>query len=375
MKAIKLTCIALLLTLTISAQVKSDIEIETLGGYEYNYFKSPEQIRQNGSIFTEGELIESSYFQDISLDYDYSKKWQNNRIRFSVNPYTRLFYQNFKDSYWSLVGNAKYDYQLNKTMTLLAEASVKRMNRKGLDGAQDLLINPLGYTNFGARGGLEFQFSKNNKTKVMAFYNFKDFDKYGVRDLQYSESGIVLKTTQQFKHNDLKYRFGLQAYIKKRNYDTFNASNIITNGKRDWAYFQTTIFYEHPLSKSLSIKPSFVYYIRNDNDGDRSSFNQFGPSIGIKFDQKRTRVRSKFKYITRKYQSIDARDNNGLTGEKIRYNYFYFTLNIEQGLSENLLLVANVYSRIRTTNYSDIDARSFRGYRNQYVSLGFQLNF
>ena len=375
MKAIKITWLPLLLTLTISAQVKRDIEVETLSGYEYNYFKSPEEVRQNGTIFLGEDLIESSYFQDISVDYDYSKKWKNNRFRFSVNPYARIFYENLEDSYWSLLGNAKYDYKITKTMKLLAEASVKRMNRKGLDGEQDLLINPLGYTNFGTKGGMEFKLSKNNRTKVMAFYNFRDFDKYGVRDLQYNESGVELRTTQLFKRNDLRHRYGLQAYIKKRNYDTYNASNIIPDGKRDWSYFKATVFYEHPFSKSLRFRPSFVYYTRNDNNDDRSSFKQFGPSLGIKFDQNNTRVRSNIKYVIRKYQSIEARDNNGLTGEKIKYNYFDFTLDIKQKLNENLFLIATVYSRIRTTNYSDIDARSFRDYRNQYLGLGFQWNF
>lgn len=375
MKTINLIWISLLFSITISAQVKTDTEIETLSGYEYNYFKSPEEVRQDGIIFSEKDLIKSSSFQDVLVDYDYRKKWKNNRLRFSVKPYARLFYESMEDSYWSVLGSAKYDYKLNKSAKLLAEASVKRMNRKGLDGAQDILINPLAYTNFGTEGGIEFEPVKNNETRIKAFYNFRDFDKYGVRNLQYNEWGLELKITQEIKFSGLKHEYGLLAYTKKRLYNTFNASNIITDGKRDWNYLKATVFYEYPLNQSFEIEPRFVYYTRSDNKDDRSSFRQFGPSVGIKFDQNKTRVRSNIKYINRRYKSIEARDNNGFTGEKIRYNYFDFTLDVKHELMDNLFMIATVYSRIRTTNYSDIDARSFRGYRNQYLGLGIQWIF
>ena len=57
--------------------------------------------------------------------------------------------------------------------------------------------------------------------------------------------------------------------------------------------------------------------------------------------------------------------------EKIQYRYANFSLNAERKVTDKLFLTATVYSRVRTTNYTDLDARSFRGYRNQFASLGF----
>ncbi|MDE5421559.1 hypothetical protein L3073_05020 [Ancylomarina sp. DW003] len=374
MRTIKFTLIAMLFSITLTAQVKQGLEVETQSGYEYNYFKSPTEVHQNGVIYTEKDLVESSIYQDIMLDYDYRKKWGENRIRFSIAPSSRVFYQNLDDSYWSLLARAKYDYSFTKTTKLLAQMSFKRMNRQGLDGAQDLLINPLGYTNYGVKSGLEFELAENNETTVMAFYNFKNFDEYGVRDLQFNEFGIQFRTQQEFKVNDLKHKYGLVGYIKKRTYDTFNASETTSDGERNWGYIKMNAFYKYPVSKTLEVKPSFVYYVRSDKN-DYSGFKQFGPAIALKFDNKKTKIRSGLSYLTRNYASIAAKDNNGPTGEKIQYNYLDITFDAEHQIEENLSITATVYSRVRNTNYTDLDARSFRGYRNQYIGIGVKWEF
>lgn len=375
MKTTKITLLALLFSITLTAQVKQGFEIGTQSGYAYNYFKSPGEIHQDGVIFTEKDLIESSIYQDIMLDYAYRKKWKKNRIRFSVSPFSRIFYENIGDSYWSLSARMKYDYSLNKRTKLLGGLAIKRMNRKGLDGDQDVLVNPLGYTNYGAEGGVKFQPIANNETSVTAFYNFKDFDEFGTRDLQFNEFGIELKTAQEFKINNLKHEYGLVAYFKKRMYDTYNALDEITDGERNWSYFRTMAFYEYPVNKTLEVKPSFVYYARIDNKDKRSGFNQFGPAIRIKFDNKKTTVRSVFRYLIRNYTSIEARDNNGLIGEKIQYGYTDITVKAAHRLTDILSITATVYSRLRNTNYTDVRARSFRGYRNQYAGIGVQWEF
>lgn len=361
----------LLSTLTASAQVKQGFEVETQGGYEYNYFKSPEVVRQDGVIFTEADLISSSVYQDIKMDYDYRYKWGRNRIRLSATPATRLFYENFQDSYWSLNATAKYDYEINGNTKFLTQLSFKRMDREGLDGAQDILINPLGYLVYGANTGIEFKAFPNNRTTLKAFYNFTDFDAFGIRDLQFDEFGVQLSTRQVFEVNNLKHSYGLTAYVKKRLYDTFNASDVITDGERDWSYAKATAYYEYPIGETFEIEPSLVYYVRVDNMADRSGFRQFGPALRLKFDNDKTSVRSYFKYLTRNYTSFEARDNNGPTGEKIQYNYADIALDAEHRLgSTGFSITAKVYSRIRTTNYTDIDARSFRGYSNQYAGIG-----
>ncbi len=180
------------------SEQKHRFDIEVQGGYEFNYFKSPSEVRQNGIIFNADSLIASSSYQDVKADYDYRIKWGANRLRFSATPFLRHFNEAPSDSYWSFDGSAKYDTKLSRTTKILAELSLKRMNREGLDGAQDVLINPLGYTKYGMSGGIEFAALKRNKSTIEGFYNFKNFDAFGVQDLQYNEFGIKLKSIQSF---------------------------------------------------------------------------------------------------------------------------------------------------------------------------------
>lgn len=350
---------------------KQKFRIGTIAGYEYNYFKSPTEVSQDGVLFTEQDLISSSTYKDVFASYRHDIKWRGNRLKFHLNPATRLFYENFDDSYWSLVANVRYTKELTDKTKFLSQLSFKRMNREGLDGAQDVLINPLGYTNIGAKVGLEIRPIPQNKTEVLAFYNFKDFDAFGIRDLQFNEFGVQLGSEQQFRANRLKHTYGLNAYLKKRLYNTFNASDVIPDGKRDWSYAKVTAFYELPISRTLEIEPSYTYYLRIDHLDKRSGFTQTGPSLDITYKNDLTRIRANAKYLTRNYTTLEARDNSGLIGEKIQYQYLDLALNAEHRLgSSAFYLVAEAYSRVRSTNYTDIEARSFRGYTNQYAGLG-----
>lgn len=371
----KITKISLTIILTLTSiisytQSNNTFNAETQAGYEYNYFRSPKEIRTGGAILNEDELISSSFYQDIELNYKYRYKWSKNRIRVSINPFSRIFYENSDDSYWSLSTNVKYDYKFSRKTSLLAEARFIRMNREGLGGDQDVLINPLGYTNYGGTLGLQFAPLTNNELTVEGFYNFRNFDVFGVRDLQYSEFGAQVSSVQTFRINKLKHKLGITAYAKKRRYDTFNASDVGPDGERDWDYLKGTLYYRLPFSKQFEIKPSVVYYVRIDNSTNRSGFNQFGPGIALKYDNDKTKIRGTFSFITRNYTDIEARNTDGGIGEDLKYEYSNFQMNAAHKIGKGFSITATMFSRIRSTNYSDIDARSFRNYRNQYAGIG-----
>ncbi len=363
------------ITVYAQSEQKHRFDIELQSGYEYNYFKSPTEVRQNGILFNADSLIASSSYQDIKADYDYRIKWGANRLRFSATPFVRYFNEASDDSYWSFLGSVKYDTKLSRTTKILAELSLKRMNREGLDGAQDVLINPLGYTKYGASTGIEFALLKRNKSTVEGFYNFKNFDAFGVQDLQYNEFGIRIKSVQSFYVGKRKHSYGGTITANKRLYTTFNASNIDSEGERDWDYVKASIFYELPFSKEIEIKPSLIYYQRIDNLLDRSGFTQYGPSLAIKYASAKTKVRGKISYLTRDYKTLQARDNNGLIGENIQYTYADISISAEHRILKNLYATASLYSRVRNTNFTDIDARSFRAYRNQYMGVGVRWKF
>lgn len=371
----KLTIITTISILFVAAlgfsQTKNTFSIGSQGGYEYNYFKSPEVVRVGDSIITKEDLIASSIYQDITVDYMYTSKWnKNNRIRLSASPSARIFYENFDDSYWRADLKAQYDYKFSKNAKFLSEARLIRMNREGLGGDQDVLINPLGYTQYGVNVGAELRPISNNKLIAKLFYNFKDFDAFGVRDLQFDEYGLQITNIQSFEINGLRHRLGVNAYIKKRLYDTFNASEVVTDGERDWDYIKATVFYELPFSEYFMAKPTFSYYTRVDNSRDRSGFNQFGPGVNLVYNNKKTIVRSTFSFITRNYSSIEARNTEERIGEKLKYEYVNFGINASHEIGNGFSLTARINSRVRSTNYTDIDARSFRNYRNQFIGIG-----
>ncbi len=365
-------CILMLTVGEAFSQSKTTFDIETRGGYEYNYFRSPKEVRVNDTILTKEDLISSSIYQDLEVKYRYRYKWnKKNRVRFLVNPASRVFYENFDDSYWSLNARVNYDHKFSKKLTFLAETRFTRMNREGLGGDQDVLINPLGYTNYGITTGIEFAPFDANETTIEGFYNLKNFDAFGVRDLQFDEYGAQFSSIQSFEVNRLEHKLGINGYVKKRLYDTFNASELDTDGERDWDYAKVALFYELPWSKSFKIRPNYMYYTRIDNSTQgRSGFNQFGPGVMMSYKSETTKIRSSFSFITRNYKEIEARNTEERIGEKLKYQYANFQVNAAHKIKENLWLTGTLYSRIRNTNYTDIDARSFRNYRNQYAGIG-----
>lgn len=361
-------CTLLIFTAIFSfAQERHRFELGTLAGYEYNYFKSPDELVVDGDSLTEEELIASSSFLDVFADYDYRFKKKGHRLRFSASPYARIFQENPSDSYWSLDAALKYDYRLSKNAKFLAELNFKRMNREGLDGAQDVLVNPLGYTNYGAASGFEFKPSQNNKTTVEGFYNFKNFEAFGIRDLEFNEYGGRVTTKQEFRPGRYEHAVGLTAYYKKRLYQTFNAEDNPQNGQRDWDYAKVTAFYEFPIGATIQVEPQLTYYGRFDRLANQSGFQQYGPGLRFKFDNDKTKVRASVKYQIRDYTQILAPGTQDL----LRYTYTDFSLDFERELPlKGLYLIATAYSRFRETNTVSLTARSFRGYTNQYAGIG-----
>ncbi|MEM8999867.1 MAG: hypothetical protein AAGB24_06350 [Bacteroidota bacterium] len=353
------------------AQERHRFEIETQTGYEYNYFKSPDQVSVDGTLLTANDLIASSAYQDVYADYDYRYKWKGHRIRVSMAPFVRLFQENMQDSYWGVDAALKYDYKCTKTTKVLAALDFKRMDREGLDGAQDVLVNPLGYTNYGAMAGLGFEPFTNNKTVLEGFYNFKDFDAYGTRDLEFNEFGIQLGSKQAFRPGRYQHNVGFTAYYKKRRYNTLNTEEDPQNGTRNWDYAKGTVFYELPLSATLEVEPQLAYFGRFDRLEDRSGFHQYGPGLRFRFDNDKTKVSVSLKYQIRDYTAIAAQDDLGALEEKLRYQYTDISINFEQESGiEGLLLTGTIYSRWRETNTTALGSRSFRGYRNYYAGVG-----
>ncbi|MEM9077085.1 MAG: hypothetical protein AAGC43_08595 [Bacteroidota bacterium] len=337
-------------------------------GYEYNYFKSPDQLLVNGTLLNETDLVASSGYLDVFADYRYRYKQKGHRFRIALTPYARIFQENTSDSYWNLDVALKYDYKLLKKTKILAEINFQRMNREGLDGAQDILVNPLGYTNYGASGGLSFEPIKQNKTTVEGFYNFKNFDAFGIRDLQFNEYGVGVSSKQEYRPGKYEHGFGFTAYYKKRLYETFNAEDNPQNGQRDWDYSKITVFYELPLGETIEVEPSLTYYGRFDRLENRSGFNQYGPGMRIRFDNDKTKVIISAKYLQRDYTGINA---PGTQDERLQYEYMDVSLRFEHQLPiKGLLFTGVAYSRFRETNTTNLASRSFRGYTNQYAGIG-----
>ncbi|MEO0902753.1 MAG: hypothetical protein AAFY00_12370, partial [Bacteroidota bacterium] len=362
-----LICISLGIVSLCFSQERHRFKIGSQTGYEHNYFKSPDQVLVNGTLLTENNLIASSGYLDIMMDYDYRYKWKANRLRVSIQPFARIFQEQTSDSYWNLDVAVKYDHKLSKSAKLLGELIFERMNREGLDGAQDVLVNPLGYTNYGASGGMEWRPFKKNRTTLEGFYNFKNFDAYGVRDLQFNEYGIRLGAKQEFRPGRYDHAFGFTSYYKKRLYDTFNAEQDPQTGRRDWDYAKVTGFYTLPLNAIWEVAPQLTYYVRFDLLENRSGFHQYGPGVRLRFDNDKTKVNAMVKYQVRAYTEIQAPG----TTEALRYEYTDLSLQFEHQLPiKGLWFTGKAYSRFRETNTVDLASRSFRGYTNQYAGIG-----
>lgn len=353
------------------AQERHRFEGQTLSGYEYNYFKSPDQLVLGDSTLTSADLIASSSYQDFIADYDYRYKKKGHRIRFRIAPELRFFHERADDSYWQVNSWLKYDYRLGKRTKLLAEGRFNRMNREGLDGAQDILVNPLGYTLYGASAGLGFALLKNNRSELEFFGNYKNFDAFGSRDLEYLERGASLSTRQEFRPGKYEHQLSARVYYKQRLYTTFNAADSPAGGERDWWYFRSDISYSFPLSGYVDLEPEVIYYQRIDRLEERSGFRQLGAGMRLSVKTEKTKLRAAAKYQLRGYDEIEAADLEGEGYAPLRYDYLDLSLSFEHQLPlKGLFFIGEGFSRVRETNTLSLSSRSFRDYRTYYAGLG-----
>lgn len=374
MKTTSLLTVVLLFSIHVFAQkeknIDNELEVTALTGYEYNYFKSPSKVIFNDILLTEDDLVASSPFQNIDLNYDYKRKWNGNKIWLSASPEFRYFNENADDSYWSLKIKGRYDYRITKALKLDTDIYFRRMAREGLDGDQDVLINPLGYSLLGGSAGLDLDIGRDIQMEVAAFFNHKNYDKYGVKDLKYNEFGVDFNIQQEFELLKTKHELGLSTYLKKRLYETYDAFDEEPYGTRDWNYWKGELFYKTNLTKRLEFDTDFAYLIRTDLGANRSGYEQYGVSLGLDYENKRLDIGLGAELLNRKYTAISARDNEGQIGEMTKYKYLNLSFDIQYSLSKHFTVSAEAYQRVRNTNYTDLSARSFRGFTYQFAGLG-----
>ncbi|PHS07534.1 MAG: hypothetical protein COA88_08405 [Kordia sp.] len=363
-----------LLLIKSSAQIKTNLTIETSTGYEYNIFKSPISFLDNGVLKGKNELYKNSLFQEGSIRFLAKKKWKKQSFSFRFNSKGINYFSEKKSNYFTFLPGLRYINKLNKKTIWRVDSWYKIKNREGenVDGSE--LNFPLGNNHFGLATSLDFRLYKQNRSVFKVVYGNRDYKKSNGSDLSYNAIGVTTVIRNVFKRKAGWHSYGIVGGFTNK---FFQQKNLTTNvtAKFNWKDMSATLFYRYPITKKLYLKPSFEYKTRIDSNKDKFSYTQLKPSLNLAYKNNKMTLGLTGSYSNRTYKALIATDNSWNKLGELNYQYFQLKLGVERKFNKKFSITASGFLNNRTSNKTNTKSMYFRAYSYYNLCVGFKYRF
>ena len=357
------------------AQLRTDLNINSLTGYEYNVLKSPATFIQNGNLLGKDSLYKSSSFQRAGVKFVARKRWNKNKqLRLRINPIGQFYFNDSELNYYMLYTGFHYDYRFsNKTKWYNAiRFNIKDREGVNIDGSE--LNFPLGYKHFDVTSGLHFRLYKQNRTHAKLFYTNRVYNETEASNLSYNGIGGNLVFRNVFKSDKGYHSYGTELRLNNRFFKRHKVNNNTDETFR-WLDFSSSIFYRLPVTKSLDVTPSFIFRNRKDSSADKFSFHQWRPALNLRYKNEVWNLDLTGSYVHRTYKTLKATNNQGTNLGALTYKYRQVNLEVARKLSKKLSLIGQGRWTTRISNKTNENAMFFRGYDYEYVGVGLRYIF
>lgn len=371
MKSI-ITTAFLLISITVFSQFK--ISVTSLTGYEDNINKAPEEYLADKVLKTKEDLHQSSFYQEGKFFLDYKERWRKVRLSVFFRPEFRYYFSEKNSNRILLNTGVAYLYSFNKNYRWETTLGYKLKDQEGEDLDEPELSTPLGYNTLAITTSLHTRLYKNNRTFIKVSYDIKDFDKSATRDVFYGRYGASLRFQNRHRVAGKRHTAGFRASFYNRDYTLeYYKRNRIRN--RTWQYLSAGIFYNLPLNNGLSLYSALDFEKRMDVTNKKFGYNEYEPSLGLGYKDKRLATRLTATYTSRKFDSLKASTTEVRHFGNLNHKYVKLTLKGAYKLNKKVHIVTNNYLFDRKTNNTRISTKSNRSYNKFYSSVGVKYNF
>jgi hypothetical protein len=360
-------------------QVFQKYSLETTTGYESNIFKSPDSLSvlNDSVVHYKDELWNNSAFQDFNASLKLGKKWKKQELSIKIEPGFRYYYAFADKSYFDLRSTLNYEYNFNKKFSYVANFKHGYVNRDGTNFDDAELVTPLAYQSLNISNGLQWRFSKENRSMLMVDYENMNYKPSSKTHLLYDKIGAEFETKQFFYDHKLKHTVGLKMGYHNRLYKIAQYKYADSISKRDWRYIDVGAFYSYPISKIAKLTAGIDYQNRIDKTRSLNGYQMFKPSLTLELEGEKFELNSKFSYASRLYTSRTGLEEDFDTGQEplLQYKYYMFASKGAFKIAKKLYFTTLIDLRIRKTNREKITSRSFRSYQTYELGIGLKYVF
>ncbi|MEM1002760.1 MAG: hypothetical protein AAGH46_08930 [Bacteroidota bacterium] len=372
-------CLIFVIHLTISKTFSQTwkANLGTESGYEYNILKNPRTLEFEEVLLDKSVLWNNSFYQDIDGYISYTRSFSLNKLRWNASSNNRLYSEFWDFNSYKFTTSLNYQFKPSKVNYFRWESDIEFQVREQdiINNEEAFLRTPLSYRRLIALTGVHFRIVKQNRTKIVLDYIFKDFDPTRTRDIKYHGFSVNLETKNVFWSDHKLHQYGIEFGFQHRNYDERSLSNSKITDRR-WQYLSAGIFYEYPFTKEWRLNASVSYLGRKDKTPNgKAGYKQLTTYLTTMFKTDDWRLRLKIGYRYRDYDSLIADANLGPLNETIQYNYLIGNLNLERRINRFLFLTIKGSLTDRTSNQTAESTISFRSYNNAYFEAGLKLRW
>ena len=382
MKYICFLCLSFVLCYSFAQVRKAELSVES--GYQDNFFKSPELLRQSDSLLYPEE---SGFFLGVAGELDLRLQWgtpiKRNTQKHQLDLYHTLRTRQFPQlrdasTVWGDI-QGTYRLRTSKAHTWLVYGGYTHFLTPEMLKTPERNIISYGYQRWEVGSGWEFTGVKNHLSRVSLIYLDKDYTYQNSLDRK--ELAGKWYARQRFRNAFGKVSYlRLSSYILYRSYDNTRGSGVdeegfeVVVGNRQLLQLQTELSYEYPLRDGLDFKPGIQFRYRNDIFPDRFDYQQFRPFLSLQYDKAGWKMNAQAGYTIRRYKEFRLREN-----PSDRLQYRYLALHWEGVYTprgnDKILPYWRIDWNSRSSNAQDMSRINFRAYKSWAAVVGLRVKW
>ncbi|MEM9824248.1 MAG: hypothetical protein AAF985_24400, partial [Bacteroidota bacterium] len=361
---------------SLSAQIKTNFELSTQTGMEYNVFKAPAELwGELSELGRNGDILTSAY-QKIRFRTSMQKAWGKQKISLTLQPKLQWYLNEQEVSYTNWYTRLRYDYRFSKALKWQSNLRYQLNARAGTNVGDGEFVTPLGYQNFDWNNRLQFRLSKKNRSQVKLSLGKRDYRDGDTNQLQYHFVRMEAEYKNLFKKDKLKHHYGFRLDWSKRFYKRSFTDKSRAARLRSIDYLSLGIFYSHSLTKYFRLQPTLTFKRGIDSNRGRLSYNQIRPSIELQYQRKKWRIELRGSWIYKQYTSFYATDlDDEELEDLLTFNYLQLKFTLRREITDQLFFSIDGHLNNRMSNKLDFESASFRSYLHAYFGVGIKWLF
>ncbi|MEM9052117.1 MAG: hypothetical protein AAGC47_08720, partial [Bacteroidota bacterium] len=325
MKRYLLMSIALWVTLGAKAQVKNKFLMDVGGGFEGNTFLVPAVTGDEN-----GRRVVNTAFQSVRVVNNFQYKVKNHRFKlYTSGAYNFYQTENPSDSYaYRIKGGYRVKYAGSKYFEFSPELA--RIDREGLENVNEVLVTLFSYKRIKVPVSFDFYLGDKVWLKTDGGIIYKDYGKLEGERLTYQAQFVKLKLSKKFISPYFETKLSVSSAFHRRNYtslsnvpnlgefDEFTLDDdILAEGNLNWNFLFNNIRFKAEDTQKKYVFSAGFHHISRLDQNRRSTYHEFGPSVGFAKQKNRMEYDLRTRYTFRSYPQFTPNDDN----RNLRYTY------------------------------------------------------